>query len=123
MNERREHSWHPISFSVVSFLTEPLHITRFYSTYWICNPATMDTHEQLVCGDTSNTLEHGFDRYSAYLALVKADPHPGFVYLDGLEQITTLNHYLARYHLKYEHFEIAGYAVYRMYGHIPSLDL
>lgn len=102
---------------------EYLHMTRFYSEYWTCNPILLETQEQLICSNTSNTLAHSDDRYALYPMLVEADPHPGFVYPNTAQQITTLNTYLARYHLQYERITLPGYVIYRMYGHIPSLNL
>ena len=102
---------------------EELHITRFYTTYWICGRIIFETQEHLLCGDTYPDLSHGYDRYVPYRLIIEADPHPVFVYADGSPEIVTLESYIARYHLKYEYIKIRGYVIYKMHEKIPPLNL
>jgi len=116
--QAEEHGVHQLEQTLLQ-----MHITRFYSEYWTCARSIFDTQEQLICGNTHNDLTHGFDRYLPYRSMVEQYPALNFVYPDGSPQIVTLKQYLARYHIPYEHFEVSGYAIYKLSSRIPSLNL
>jgi hypothetical protein len=105
---------------------ERLHITRFYSSYWICARVIFETQERLICGatdDVNNQITHGFDRYAPYRTLVEHDPQPGFAFVDGAPQIKTLDELLPRWHVKYTRIVIPGYVIYKMDERVPTLSL
>jgi hypothetical protein len=107
---------------------ESQHITRFYSTYWICGLVIFETQERLICGATDNDssrglIVHGFDRYSPYRSIVEHDPQPAFVFAAGSGQIKTLDALLARSHLSYTRIVIPGYVIYKMDERVPGLPL
>lgn len=116
--QAEEQSFHQLEQTLLQ-----MHITRFYSEYWTCARVIFDTQERLICGNTHNDLTHGFDRYLPYRSVVEQDPTLNFVYPDGSPQISTLNQYLARYHITYERFEVDGFAIYKLSSRIPLLNL
>ena len=100
---------------------ERMHITRFYSEYWTCNPLIFASREKLICGDTYDNLSHGFDRYLPYRVMVQAEPNPAFVYPLGAHQITTLENLLKTTNTPYQRVEVAGYVIYQPVSPIPNL--
>ncbi len=103
---------------------EQMHITRFYSEYWTCNPLIAVSHEELICGDswTSNdTLVHGYDRYYPYRLMVQGSANPGFVYPHGNSQIDVLTKLLKDSGISYQHISFEGYEIYQPSRPIPAL--
>ena len=91
-------------------------ITRFYSEYWTCNRLIFLSQEKLICANTSSgssTLLHGYDRYKAYRAMVKAAKNPAFVYPVGDTRIQTLEQELKKGRISFSRERIAGYVVYQ----------
>ena len=57
-------------------------ITRFYTTYWVCNRLMFEAEEQVACAVVSddNIFEPGINREPAYISLVAAAPHPAYLF-------------------------------------------
>jgi hypothetical protein len=96
-----------------------LHITRFYSTYWVCGRVIFDTQEQLICGATNDDLSHGYDRYLPYRTIVEQAPTPSFVYPDGSPEIAILDRSLPAAHATYQRLVVPGYVIYQMKSYYP----
>ena len=67
---------------VIGFLVTH-HATRFYTTWWVCYRLMFASQEQLDCyivSDTSAFAPGSVNRVPTYAALVKAAPHPAYVF-------------------------------------------
>ena len=95
---------------------ERLHVTRFYSEYWICNNVIFASQERLICGDSQvekGTFTHGFDRYVQYQWILKASSNPAFVFpKNDYNRIQTLKNLVAQQHIEYHQVDVAGYAIF-----------
>lgn len=54
--------------------------TRFYSDFWTCERAIFQSDERLVCSVLNTDLSARPNRYPGYDALVRAAPHPPYVF-------------------------------------------
>ena len=54
--------------------------TRIYSEYWTCNRLIFQSGEKIMCSALGNQLQPGFDRYQPFKDVVKAAPHPAYVF-------------------------------------------
>ncbi len=105
---------------------EQLHITRFYTDYWICTPLIVFSHEHLICGDTwvkHGTLIHGYDRYTPYRDTVMASGNPAFVYRIGMSQLTVLETWLKTSGTPYRRVVVGQYLIYQPAHPVPGLQL
>jgi hypothetical protein len=89
--------------------------TRIYSEYWTCDRLIFQTHERIICAVLNDSLGQGFDRYKPYRYIVRATPHPAYVFPLGTPQAQTF----ARLHRGDRHYQrsiLEGYVVYRYRG-------
>ena len=88
--------------------------TRIYSEYWTCNRLTFDTREKIICVGVGDNLQLGFNRYSPYVPIVQAAPHPAYVFPSGSPLLTALQQHVASSHVQYKEYRFDGYVVYVM---------
>ncbi len=65
--------------------------TRIYSEYWTCNRLTFQSQEKIICSALDPGLRPGFDRYIAYQQIVRAAPHPAYIFPIGMPQIAAFD--------------------------------
>jgi 4-amino-4-deoxy-L-arabinose transferase-like glycosyltransferase len=65
--------------------------TRIYSEYWTCNRLTFQSQEKIICSALDEHLKPGFDRYTPYRDIVRAAPHPAYVFPGGTQQVTAFD--------------------------------
>ena len=88
--------------------------TRIYSEYWTCNRLTFRSREQIICSVLNDQLQPGFDRYLPYRFIVRAAPHPTYVFPLGSSAIAVLKSQLQSSGKRYRLFTFEGYVVYQM---------
>jgi hypothetical protein len=86
--------------------------TRVYSDYWTCNVLTFLSNEKIICSALDIYLNPGYDRYLPYRYIVRAAPHPTYIFLAGTQQAEEMKHQVANKHYRYYTFE--GYVVYQV---------
>jgi len=91
-----------------------IHATRIYSEYWTCNRLTFRSQEQIICSVLDNQLKPGFDRYVPYRSIVRAAPHPTYLFPLGSEPADVLKHQMQSSSKKYRVYTFEGYLVYQM---------
>ncbi len=89
-----------------------LGITRLYSEYWTCNRMIFQTREQIICASLNDTLGQGFNRYKPYLDMVRATPHPAYVFPLTSPQAQSFVH-LHGNDPHYKRFTLVGYVIYQ----------
>ncbi len=62
-----------------------LHIgaTRIYSDYWTCDRVIFQSDEKIMCAVIDSQGQVGFNRYTPYASIVKADPNAAYVLYVG----------------------------------------
>jgi hypothetical protein len=65
--------------------------TRIYSEYWTCNRLTFQSQEKIICSALDEQLRPGFDRYTPYRDIVRAAPHPAYVFPINTQQVTAFD--------------------------------
>jgi len=88
--------------------------TRIYSEYWTCNRLTFRSREQIICSVLDDQLNPGFDRYMPYRFIVRAAPHPTYVFPLGSKQADILNHQMQSLSTPYRKYTFEGYLVYQI---------
>ncbi len=89
-------------------------VTRIYSEYWTCNRLTFHSQEQIICSVLDEQLRPGFDRYMPYRFVVRADPHPAYVFPLGSKQEDILKRQMLASDVHYRQYIFEGYAVYQV---------
>ena len=58
------------------------HITRFYTSYWVCYRLMFDAQEQVTCAVLSNdnAFASGYNRVPGYVTILAATPHPAYLF-------------------------------------------
>ena len=58
------------------------HITRFYTSYWVCYRLMFDAQEQMTCAALSNenAFTPGYNRVPGYVSVLAATPHPAYLF-------------------------------------------
>ena len=87
--------------------------TRIYSEYWTCNRLTFRSKEQIICSVLDDQLKPGFDRYMPYRFIVRAAPHPTYVFPLGSKQANVLKHQMQSSSTQYREYTFEGYLVYQ----------
>jgi hypothetical protein len=88
--------------------------TRIYSEYWTCNRLTFHSQEQIICSSLKDQLNPGFDRYMPYRFIVRAAPHPAYVFPLGSMQADLVKHKLQLSRTHYQVYTFEGYVVYQI---------
>jgi hypothetical protein len=90
------------AYTAQSHLTQELlnlGVTRIYSDYWTCARLTFQSQERLICAALDEHLQTDLDRYMPYRNMVRAHPHPGYVFRNNSAQARILPGALgSRYH-------------------------
>ncbi len=92
-----------------------LHATRIYSEYWTCNRLIFQSQEQIICSSLDQNLNPGFDRYAPYRTIVKAAPHPAYVFPQGSSQVQLLDarmHRDSQFSNAFQRLAFEGYVIY-----------
>ncbi len=91
-----------------------LHIgaTRIYSDYWTCDRIIFASREQIICSVVDEHLQPGYDRYLPYRSIVRADPHPAYVFPLASAQALAFAGKVADSSEHYQRFVFNGYVVY-----------
>ncbi|HZU71105.1 MAG TPA: hypothetical protein VFA09_27770 [Ktedonobacteraceae bacterium] len=92
-----------------------LHATRIYSEYWTCNRLIFQSQEQIICSSLDDNLNPGFDRYAPYRAIVRAAPHPAYVFPQGSPQVRLLDARMRgdpRFSNAFQRLALEGYVIY-----------
>jgi hypothetical protein len=87
--------------------------TRIYSEYWTCNRLTFRSREQIVCSVLDDQLKPGFDRYLPYRSIVRAAPHPTYIFPLGSKQVDALKLQMQSSSTPYRVYIFDGYLVYQ----------
>jgi hypothetical protein len=88
--------------------------TRIYSEYWTCNRLTFHSQEQIICSVLDEQLKPGFDRYKPYRAVVRADPHPSYVFPRGSKQVDSFKRQMLGSNVHYRLYLFEGHLVYQV---------
>lgn len=88
--------------------------TRIYSEYWTCNRLTFHSQEKIICSVLDDQLNPGFDRYTPYRYIVRAAPHPTYVFPLGSKQVGLLKHQMLVSNIHYRRYTFEGYMVYQV---------
>ncbi len=88
--------------------------TRIYSEYWTCNRLTFRSREQIICSVLDDQLNPGFDRYMPYRFIVRAAPHPTYVFPLESKQADLLKHQMLSSSVHYREYNFEGYLVYQI---------
>ncbi|HEY6409697.1 MAG TPA: hypothetical protein VIY29_19735, partial [Ktedonobacteraceae bacterium] len=92
------------------------HITHISAGYWVCDRLTFASQEGIVCNVVLTNLHEGVNRYTPYIAIVKADPTAPYVFPLGSDfaQAAAQNALLNSSH--YRRFVLDGSIVYQPTG-------
>ena len=102
-------------------------ITRFYTTYWVCNRLMFEAQEQIACAvaQNDNAFTLGVNREPAYIPLVGAAPHPAYVFdmttsdkvqPGAIDQLDSRIAAGAPHFAGYTKIQIVGYLIYYYIG-------
>jgi hypothetical protein len=86
--------------------------TRIYADYWTCDLLIFQSQERIMCGVLDTNLNPGQDRYPLYPAIVKAHPHPAYVFPVGSPQALAFAHQAAQPNAHYQRLILDGYVIY-----------
>lgn len=106
---------------LLSFLRAQ-HITRFYTSYWVCYRLMFDAREQVTCSVISDdrAFQAGFNRVPAYTALLAGTANPAYLFDLTTQEVRprVVQQVAARLHVgkvegatEYVERPIAGYLV------------
>ncbi|MGZ3629280.1 MAG: ArnT family glycosyltransferase [Ktedonobacteraceae bacterium] len=90
-----------------------IHATRIYSEYWTCNRLIFRSQEQIICSVLDDQLKPGFDRYLPYRSIVRAAPHPTYIFPLGSQPADILKHQMQSTSKKYREYTFEGYLVFQ----------
>ncbi len=85
---------------------------HIYSDYWTCNRLIFHSQEQIICSVLTEQLKPGFNRYTPYVPVVKAAPHPAYVFALGSPFATTFEQHMRSQH-HYQRHTSRGYVIYQ----------
>jgi len=88
--------------------------TRIYSEYWTCNRLTFRSREKIICSVLDDQLKPGFDRYMPYRFIVRAAPHPTYVFPLESKPADVLKHQMQASTTHYRVYTFEGYLVYQL---------
>ena len=87
--------------------------TRIYSEYWTCNVLTFLSHEKIICSALDESLKPGYDRYLPYRFIVRATPHPTYIFPIGTQQAEAIQQRMRSTSGRYRYYTFEGYIVYQ----------
>lgn len=89
--------------------------TRIYSEYWTCNRLIFQSGEKIICSSLNDNLNPGFNRYAPYDSIVRAAPHPAYVFPQGSPQAAILDARMSRdsqFRNAFQRLTFEGYVMY-----------
>ena len=98
-----------------SLVHDLLHIgaTRIYSDYWTCDRVIFQSDEKIMCAVIDTQGQLGFNRYTLYIRIVKADPNAAYVLYVGSPPPTTFTGKAALPQTtSFQHLTFDGYDIY-----------
>lgn len=87
--------------------------TRIYSEYWTCNVLTFLSHEKIICSALDEGLKPGYDRYLPYRFIVRAAPHPTYIFPNGTRAAEAIQQRMRSTSGHYRYYTFEGYVVYQ----------
>ncbi len=94
--------------------------TRIYSEYWTCNRLTFHSQEKIICSVLDDQLNPGFDRYMPYRYIVRAAPHPTYIFPLGSKQANLLKSQMHATNNYYREYVFEGYLIMTVNSNIQS---
>ena len=88
-----------------------MNITDIYTDYWTCDRIAFESTERIVCSVVNEQLQPSFNRYPAYAAIVKADPHAAWVFPLGSAHANTFVQNMRKATGIYRSFLLDGYVI------------
>jgi 4-amino-4-deoxy-L-arabinose transferase-like glycosyltransferase len=88
--------------------------TRVYSDYWTCNVLTFLSQEKIICSSLDERLNPGVDRYLPYRFIVRATPHPTYVFPPDTKQAEAMKQRVLLASSHYRLYIFEGYVVYQV---------
>ena len=91
-------------------------IRRISAGYWVCDRLIFASQEQIICNVVEVPLYEGLNRYTPYIAIVKADSTAPYVFPVGSDFALAAAHNPQLNSSHYHHFVLDGYIVYQPIG-------
>lgn len=89
-----------------------IHATRFYSDYWTCNVLIFLSKEKLICSTVDDNVRVIPNRYPGYAPLVRAAPHPAYVFVAGTPPAAVMSQRASTTPSHYRTYRFAQYVVF-----------
>lgn len=90
--------------------------TRLYSDYWTCNILIFLSQEQIICSAVETDMSPAQDRYLPYRLIVRATPHPGYIFAANSPQARIMQQ---RATADPAHYRVYHFFEYVVYQEIP----
>jgi 4-amino-4-deoxy-L-arabinose transferase-like glycosyltransferase len=99
-----------------ALIQDLLHVgaTRVYSDYWTCNILTFLSQEKIICSALDEQLNPGYDRYLPYRFIVRAAPHPTYIFPSGTKQAEAMIQRVLLSNSHYRQYIFEGWVVYQV---------
>lgn len=92
-----------------------LHVnaTRLYTDYWTCNILIYLSQEKIICSALDTSMNPAQDRYWPYHLIVRATPHPGYIFAVGSPEAKIMQQRALAAPSHYREYTFEGYVVYQ----------
>lgn len=87
--------------------------TRLYSDYWTCNILIFLSKEKIICSAVGTNMAPAQDRYLPYRLIVRATPHPGYIFFADSPQAQIMQQRAAANPAHYRIYHFFEYVVYQ----------
>ncbi|HEX7733453.1 MAG TPA: hypothetical protein VF458_01270 [Ktedonobacteraceae bacterium] len=87
--------------------------TRLYSDYWTCNILIYLSNEKIICSAVGPNMSPAQDRYLPYRLIVRATPHPGYIFTAGSPQAQIMQQRAVANPGHYRVYRFFEYVVYQ----------
>lgn len=91
-------------------------IKHISAGYWVCDRLIFASQEQIICNVVDLQLHEGLNRYTPYIAIVKADSTAPYVFPVGSDFAQAAAHNAVLNSANYRRFTLDGYVVYQPVG-------
>lgn len=88
-------------------------IKHISAGYWVCDRLIFASQEQIICNVVETNLSEGLNRYTPYVAIVKADPTAPYVFPLGSDFAIAATHNSLLNSARYHQFVLDGYVIYQ----------
>lgn len=92
---------------------QQVNATRLYSDYWTCNILIFFSKEKIICSAVETDMTPAQDRYLPYRVIVRATPHPGYIFAFNSPQAHIMQQRVAADPTHYRVYRFFEYAVYQ----------